>query len=113
MSKSIILNRVNGKNRSFTLPCDHVDATAFATAVLDGEYNVYKYGIESGAETETTWNEMQIMVKNSTTKEKTYLNLKIKANKSEADVFAALIGLTVNGITIDEAFIISDRLITA
>lgn len=113
MSKSIILNRVNGKNRSFSLPCSEVDASAFAAAVLDGEYNVYKFGTETGTETETTWSEMQVMVKNSTTKEKTYLNLKVKANKSEADVFAALIGLTVNGITIDEAFIISNRLITA
>ncbi len=110
--KSLIVNRFNGKNHSFALPCASTVAATFCSDMLEGEYQVFKFDTESGFETETSYKEMQIMVKNSTSKEKTYLNIKVKASKVEADVFTALIGLTVNGIVIDEAFIISDKLVT-
>lgn len=112
MAKSIVINRFNGKNHQITLPCDEIVAGTFAPAVLDGEYQVFKFDSEAGAEVETAYKEMQVMVKNSTTKMKTYLNIKVKTSKVEADVFAVLIGLTINGIVVDEAFIISDRLTT-
>lgn len=80
--------------------------------MLDGEYQVLKFDVESGIDTEVAYKDMQVMVKNSVSKMKTYLNIKVKTSKNEQDVFAVLIGLTVNGIVVDEAFIISDRLIT-
>ncbi|MDD2651722.1 MAG: hypothetical protein PHX44_01650 [Sulfurimonas sp.] len=114
MSKSLVINRFSGKNHSITLPCDDTVAATFASAVLDGEFAVYSLATTSGAsDVETSYKDMQIMVKNSTTAEKTYLNIKVKANKSEEDVFAVLIGMTINGVVVDEAFVISNRLITA
>ena len=110
--KSLVVNRISNKNHTFALPCASTVAVAFATAMLDGEWQVFEFESESGNETETSYKEMQIMVKNATSKEKTYLNIKVKANKVEADVFASLIGLTINGIIVDEAFIISDKLVT-
>lgn len=112
MAKSIIVNRFNQKNHLINLPCDDTVATTVATTLLEGEYQVLKYDTSAGTETETSYKEMQIMVKNSTSKLKHYLNLKIKANKSEEDVFAVLIGATINGVVIDEAFVISNRLVT-
>lgn len=112
MAKSILVNRFNGKNHSITLPCADTVATTFAAAMLDGEYQVFKFDVEAGIDTEVAYKEMQIMVKNSITREKTYLNVKVKTSKVETDVFAALIGLTINGILVDEAFIVSDRFVT-
>lgn len=112
MAKSIIINRFNQKNHQITLPCDDTVAGAFATALLDGEYQVLKFDTTLGNDVETSYKEMQIMVKNTTTQNKHYLNLKVKTNKSEEDVFAVLIGLTVNGMLIDEAYVISNRLVT-
>lgn len=111
MAKSIIVNRFNQKNHQITLPCDDTVATTVATTLLDGEYQVLKYDTSAGTETETSYKEMQVMVKNTTTKNKHYLNLKVKANKSEEDVFAVLIGATINGMLVDEAFVISNRLV--
>jgi len=110
MAKSIIINRFNGKNHHITLPCDDTVATTFASDMLDGEYQVLKFDAEAGSETEVSYKEVQVMVKNTTTKLKTYLNLKVKTSKNEQDIFGALLGLTINGILVDEAFIISDRL---
>lgn len=112
MAKSIVVNRFNNKNHTFALPCADTVAVTFCGSMLDGEYQVFKFDSEAGLETETSYKEMQIMVKNSVSKEKTYLNIKVKASKVEADVFAALMGLTINGIVVDEAFIISDKLVT-
>jgi hypothetical protein len=112
MAKSIVVNRINGKNNHITLPCDDTVAAAFVADVLDGEYQIFKFDSEAGTETEVSYKEMQVMVKSTTTKEKTYLNMKVATSKTEQDVFAVLLGLTINGIIVDEAFIISDRLIT-
>lgn len=112
MAKSIVVNRFNGKNHHISLPCADTVAATFAADVLDGEYQVFQLDTELGTETEVSYKEMQVMVKNSTSKMKTYLNMKVKTSKNEQDVFSALIGLTINGIIVDEAFIISDRLVT-
>ncbi len=112
MAKSIIINRFNGKNHTITLPATDTVAATFAQNVLEGEYKVYAFDTEVGLDTETSYKEMQVMVKNTTSEMKTYLNLKVKSTKSEEDVFAAVIGLTVNGILIDEAYVISNKLIT-
>ncbi len=112
MAKSIVVNRVNQKNYTVTLPCDAGEAASFASAILEGEYSVYEYDTQAGTETETSYKQMQIMLKNATSGVKTYVNLAVKANKSEEDVFTALIGKTINNVVVDEAFIISNRLVT-
>ncbi len=112
MAKSIIVNKINQKNHHISVPCDGTNAGTFAALVLDGEYEVYEYDTELGTETETSYNDVQLMVKNSTSKEKSYLNLKCKANKTEQDIFGVVIGLTINDTVVDEAFIISQRLVT-
>lgn len=113
MAKSLVLNRFNGKNHQITLPCDDTVAATFASTVLDGEWAVYKLETSNGAsDIEASYKDMQIMVKNSTTAEKAYLNIKVKANKIEEDVITALIGLNVSGVVVDEVFVMSNRLIT-
>ena len=105
--KSMVINRINGKNHTVYLPCDETVAGTFAGAMFDGEYEVLKQGVISGSDVETSANKVNIMVKNTTSGQKTYMNMLVKSNKTEEDIFAAVIGLTVNGILVDEAFITS------
>lgn len=112
MAKSLIINRYNNSNHWITVPADEVAADTFASTFLDGEYQVLKYDTSVGTDTETSYQEMQVMVKNATTKMKTYLTMKVKSNKTENEVFAALIGLTVNGIVVDECYLISHKIVT-
>ena len=112
MAKSLIINRYNNSNHWITVPADEATADTFASTFLDGEYQVLKFDTAVGTDTETGYQEMQVMVKNTTTKKKTYLNMKVKSNKTENDVFTALIGLTINGIVVDECFLISHKIVT-
>lgn len=111
MAKSMILNRFNGKTNTIYVPADASTAGAFASALLDGEYQVLSLDTELGNDTETAYQEVQVMVKNSTTQDKTYVNMKCKTNKSEDEIFTVLKGLTINGIHIDECYMMAQRLV--
>ncbi|MEA2110619.1 MAG: hypothetical protein U9P71_01090 [Campylobacterota bacterium] len=105
--KSMLINRFNGKNHTVYLPCDEIQAATFAGAMLDGEYQVLKMGAVSGTEAETVANKVNIMVKNTTSGEKAYFNMLVDSSKSEEEIFAVVIGLTINGVLVDEAYIMS------
>lgn len=112
MGKSLIINRINNKNHSFYVPAGETEADTFASTFLDGEYQVLKVGTTIGTDTETAVNDVNMMVKNSTSGQKAYLNMLTKSTKSEDELFSAVIGLTINGVLVDEAYIISMKRIT-
>ncbi len=112
MAKTLISNRINGKTRSFAVPTDATNAEAFATGFLDGEYAIYSLGAEVGTETETGGWDVSMQVKNSTTGEKTYFSMIVKSTVSEEDIFAAVKGMTINGVVVDSAFITSMKSVT-
>jgi len=105
MPKTLLQNRINGSTSSLTLPTDAAGAQAFAEAFLDGEYAIYDLKATLGnsvvavAPTKINvsfWNELN-------PNNKSYMNVVIPAAKTENDLFTALIGLTLNGITITHA----------
>ena len=105
MGKSMIVNRISGKNNTFYLPTDGANAATFATNFLDGEYQVLTFESESGNDVVTSYYEVGCMVKNTTTGFKTYLNMLVAGNKTEEDIFNVLKGLTINTVLVDEIFI--------
>lgn len=112
MAKSLILNRVNSKNYSFNVPTTPANAETFASTFLEGEYAVYELGSTVGTETETDAWDVSVMVKNATSGEKAYLSLLLKTNKTEEDLFTALKGKTINGLVVDECFMMSMKKVT-
>lgn len=107
MAKSLLLNRINGKNYSVNLPCSATLANTFAQSFIDGEYAIYNLNSSVGSDVETEAWDIQVMIKNTTTKVKSYISLLMKSNKTEEDLFAVLRGLTINGILVDECYITS------
>lgn len=107
MAKSMIINRFSGKNNTIYLPSDDTQATSFAAAFLDGEYQVLKFGSESGSDVVASYYEVGCMIKNTTSGVKAYMNMLVLPTKTEEDIFNALIGLTINEVLVDEVFIMS------
>jgi len=111
--KSLILNRINEKNKMFNVPTDETNAAAFASEFLEGEYIVYKFDQEIGTtDTETDVLDTNVMVKNSTTGEKTYFRSYLKSTVSHEDLFATLNGLTINGVVGDEFYVVGQSSVT-
>lgn len=107
MAKSLIINQINGKNSFITVPTGATEAEAFATEFLDGAYGVY--GLDSttsASDVFTTLDEVNIMFKNKTTGLKSYLTALVEPTKTDEAIFAGLMGLTLNGVLIDEAYVL-------
>jgi hypothetical protein len=113
MPKSLIANRINGTTKTIAVPATPVLAEAFATAFLDGEYAVYKSVSKTGSDIVATaptklnvkfWND-------ANPKDCGYANFVIPATKTENDLFLAMVGLTLNGILIDQVQSITQRVI--
>lgn len=107
MAKTLIINRLNEKNHSIYIPTSATNAESFASSFLDGEYAIYSLDSSVGTETELEAWDIQVMIKNSTTKVKSYISLLMKSNKTEEDLFTVLKGLTINGVLVDECYITS------
>lgn len=105
--KTMLINRVSGKNHTIYLPTDDTNALAFATNFLDGEYQVLKFASEAGNDVETSVYDVNLMVKNTTSGIKSYMSMYTSVTKTEEDIFNVLKGLTVNGVLVDEVYIIS------
>ncbi|MDP2892853.1 MAG: hypothetical protein Q8N78_00615 [Sulfurimonas sp.] len=103
--KSMIINRYSGKSNTIYLPADDTQATSFAVDFLDGEYQVLKAGTVSGNDVVASYYEVGCMVKNTTSGVKAYMNMLTLSNKTEEDIFNALIGLTINNVLVNEVFI--------
>lgn len=108
MAESLIVNAVNGKSQFVTVPCSDTDADAFAVEFLEGAYAVYAQTSIVGASDTVAVapDDVNIMFKNKTSGRKGYMTIKVDATTTDGMVFSALIGKTLNGINIDEAYII-------
>lgn len=112
--KSLVINRVNGKNNFVTLPCASADASTFAGTFLDGEYAVYEVDSMVGASdvVAVAPDIANVMFKNKASGKKGYASLMVEATKTDEQIFAVLMGLTLNGVLIDEAYVLSRRTAT-
>lgn len=111
MPKSLIVNRVNGTVNTIAVPATPALAEAFASAFLDGEYDVYKSVSKMGSDIVATA-PTKLNVKfwsYDNPKDCGYANFVIPATKTENDLFLAMVGLTLNGIHIDEVKAITQR----
>ena len=110
MGKSLIINRIGGKNKFVTVPCDMATASTFASTFLEGEYQVFGDPILFGTDTVTVAPDVvNVMFKNKATQDKSYMTLYVKATLDDDSFFASIMGMTLNGVLIDEAFILSRK----
>lgn len=110
MAKSLIINQINGKNTFITVPCANVEASSFATTFLDGAHAVYELAMTTAAnDVITAADDVNIMFKNKASGKKSYMTIKVAPSRTDESIFAVLMGLTLNGVLIDEAYVISRR----
>jgi hypothetical protein len=111
MAKSYIVNRINGKSKTYGVPTTAINAGAFATAFLAGEFAIYEPAATLGSDVvlvaPTLFN---VMFKDTATDMKGYASLLVPANKTENDLFTAMMGLTLNGVHIDYVSTMSQRI---
>ncbi len=111
MPKTLIANRVNGSTKTFAVPATPAEAQAFCDANLEGEYAIYKSVAKIGLDTVTVAPLLiDVMFRDDTTLNKGYAKFVIPANKSENDLFAALMGTTLNGVHVDYVMSITQRI---
>jgi len=112
MPKTLLTNRVNGKTKTYALPTDAAGAQTFAETFLEGEYAIYQSEGKSGSDVVTVapttisvafWND-------ANPRNRGYANFVIASTKTENDLFAVLIGKTLNGILIDQVSTMSQKI---
>lgn len=110
MPKVLIKNALGDKVINSYLPMTPANAATFCADILEGTYKVFEATTEAGNDTGVTLAyDTQLQVRNVTTGKKTYLRFIAKSNKNPDDIQTALIGLTINGILVDEVVIIGFR----
>lgn len=112
MPKTLLTNRVNGKTKTYAIPASPALAADFAATFLDGEYAVYKSVGKHGSDVVTVAPTL-ISVKfwaDTNPNAKGFANFVLPSTKTENDLFAAMIGLTLNGIKIDQVASMSQRI---
>ncbi len=107
----------NGSTSNIYIPAaDEATALSVAQALCDGQLEVFEAPadvvttVASG--TNVSYTRVDAMFKNSTTQEKGYISLHIKATKTLDDVITALTGKIINGINVDSVVILSSRAYT-
>lgn len=112
--KSLVINRVNNKNNFVTLPCGSAEAASFAGAFMDGEYAVYEIDSVVGSSdvVATAPDVANVMFKNKASGKKGYASLMVDATTTDEQIFSVLMGLTLNGVLIDEAYVLGRRTAT-
>lgn len=111
--KSLIVNNLNGKNYFIPVPCNDEKATTFATTFLGGAYAVYAhYMTTAGSDVVTACDDVNIMFKNKASGKKGYMSIKVATTRTDEQIFSILMGLTLNGVLIDEAYVISRKTAT-
>lgn len=110
MAKSLIINAINGKNAFISVPCASTEASAFATTFLDGAYAVYELNSTTAtSDIVVAADDVNIMFKNKASGKKSYMTIKVDPSTTDEAIFTVLMGLTLNGVLIDEAYVISRR----
>lgn len=105
MAKTLIRNLLGSKTKSFYVPATDTQANSFATDFLEGEWDIHSLVGSEGSDAVTTANDVSVMVK-ATDGTKTYFNFLADAGKNEDEIFTALKGLTLNGVLVEEAYIL-------
>lgn len=101
-NKTMVLNTVNAKTSSYFFPCTAEQAGAFAAEFFEGEYAVYENKGSVGNEVVTVAPTLfSVMMRDDTTKDIAFANFVVPASKTENDLFAVLLGKTLNGIKVD------------
>ncbi|SFV58274.1 hypothetical protein MNB_SM-7-1321 [hydrothermal vent metagenome] len=111
MARSMIRNKLGAKTKTFYVPATDEQAQSFATDFLEGEWSVLSFVGEEGSDAVTTANDVNVMVK-ATDGAKTYFSFLADSSKDEDAIFTALKGLTINGVKVEEAYILGMRPVT-
>ena len=111
MAKSLIRNKLGQKVKSFYVPTTDTNAATFATDFLDGEWEVLALASTEGSDSVTSANEVNVMVK-ATDGTKTYFTFLASTTKNEDEIFTALKGLTINGVVVEESYILGMKTVS-
>lgn len=110
MAKSLIINQINSKNTFLSVPCTSALASTFASTFLDGAYAVYELNSTTAtSDIVVSADDVNIMFKNKASGKKSYMTVKVEPSTTDEAIFTVLMGLTLNGVLIDEAYVISRR----
>ncbi|AFL69751.1 hypothetical protein [Sulfurospirillum barnesii] len=105
MAKTLIYNTLGATTKSFSVPADDTSASAFCSAMLDGEYEGFVKKSESGTDTGITgYHDVRVQVSNDTGS-KTYFGFLAKIGVTDVEIQNALIGKTFNGVKADKLFV--------
>lgn len=104
MAKTYVKNKLGNITKGFNLPCDDTVAVTFMDTFCVGEYAVYSETSTSGSDTATSYNLVNVMVKDSAGV-KTYFSMACKSTISEDEIFTALKGGTWNGVLAEDIYI--------
>ncbi len=111
MSKVLIRNEIaKGHTKSFYLPCNKTEAKTFCDVALDGAYSVLEAKTPFGSDTKEAYKVVTLMIADKAGK-KMYLNLAVKPTTTEAELYTAFEGKTVNTIVVKKLAILRDKLI--
>jgi hypothetical protein len=108
MAKTMIQNKLGAKTSTFYVPASVTVAQTFAEGFLEGEYAGYSLESTSGSDVAVSYNQVTVVGSNDLGR-KVYLNLAVKATKTEDEIYTALTGLTLNGVKFDNIAITSMR----
>lgn len=108
MAKTMVQNKLGVKTNSFYLPASTTVAQSFCENFLDGEYAGFELTSTTGSDVAASYNQVTVVGSNEAGR-KVYLNLAVKATKTEDEIYTALAGLTLNGVKFDNIAITSMR----
>lgn len=109
MGQSMIKTKLGSKSITTYVPAGHAEALAFATAVMDGEHTVYSLLSTVGSDIANEAEDVNVMIEQDDTKQKSYMSFLIKSTKHEGDVITAIQGKTFNGVKADKVVVIGMR----
>jgi len=110
MAKSMIVNEFdNGKRLTCYVPAGATEAQSFADAVMESKTTVFEQTSTAGSDIVDTARHVDVMIQQTDTGAKAYLNFIIPTAKHEGDVISALQDKTINGVKADKIVIIGMR----
>lgn len=105
--KSYIVNQLGSVTLHSYLPMSPANAETVCADLLDGTYAVYEATTEVGSDNGVTLAfDANVQFRNSTTGKKGYWKGIVKSTVNPDDIQMAFMGLTINGILIDEVIVL-------
>lgn len=105
MAKTLVINTLGSKSKSFSLPAGDTAASAFCAAMLDGEYEGYVKQSEVGTDSGIiAYHDVKVQIA-SETGSKTYFGFAAKVGVTDVEIQNALVGKTINGVKADKVFV--------